>query len=354
MTLTRLLLVTGLALILIGWAVLLPQRPSPSGPHAIGRAELTLRAPDGQLIPTTVWYPTNGLGGAAPVENAPVDARIPAPLILYSPGWGANRSQSSIQLENLASHGFVVVGCDDYASDPAADPDRGVALDLSSDAAMADTIERGGRHVLTQARRLLAALRALEAGQSTLLAGRVDLARVGVLGYSVGGAAALQAALIDTRIVAVINVDGALFGPPATQLGSEAYLLVSSQEAFPSDADLASPDPWSRNYALLSAQDLPRNRRRMERSANYWILLKHADHADLSDTLFTFSRGKMFRTNFERRGMNAAIEAYEVAFFRSALSGDHGPLLRLLGQDNQDMRLISPTAGSAAAANLQE
>jgi hypothetical protein len=37
------------------------------------------------------------------------------------------------------------------------------------------------------------------------------------------------------------------------------------------ESDLASTDPFTRNYALLSAQDLPRNARRMERPDNYWV-----------------------------------------------------------------------------------
>ena len=63
------------------------------------------------------------------------------------------------------------------------------------------------------------------------------------MGYSVGGASAVQAGLLDHRIVAVINIDGALSGPPADQIGPQAYFLLSSREAFPTEAELASPDP---------------------------------------------------------------------------------------------------------------
>ena len=208
-------------------------------------AELVLQDSKGRPIPVTVWYPA-----ARAQANAPLDARTPAPLILYSPGWGQSRTQSRTQLENLASHGFVVVGCDDFAS-PAVTPGRGVTFDLSSDAAMAATIERAGEDVVGQAGRLLEVLRALGAGQSSLLAGRIDLARVGVLGFSIGGASGLTAALMDTRITAVLSVDGGLFGPAATEIGSEAYFLLSSKEAFPSEAELASPDTFTRNYALV-------------------------------------------------------------------------------------------------------
>lgn len=352
MSLTRLIVLLGLvaAVAAAGWLAFVPRRPMPDGPHGVGRSELVLRDPADKPLPVTVWYPAASPAGRSPVEDAPVAVRSPAPLVLYSPGWGGGRTQSSIQAGNLASHGFVVIGSDDYASDPAGDPDRAVSLDLSSDAALAATIERAGRNAIGQARRLIDVLRALDAGQAPLLAGRVDLRRVGALGYSVGGSSVMQAALLEPRIVAVINVDGALFGDPADRLGSHAYLLISSREAFPTPAELASPDPFTRNYALLSAIDVPRNTRRIARPDNYWILVPDADHADLSDALFARSRPKMLRTNIARGAMNAAIGAYEVAFFRSTLLAEPAPLLALLAETSRTVRRISSTSPPNGAA----
>ena len=44
-----------------------------------------------------------------------------------------------------------------------------------------------------------------------------------------------------------------------------------------------------------------------------------------------------------------AMPAMQVAFFRSALLGDDGPLQSLLGRDDQTVRWISPTSPSARA-----
>lgn len=354
MKLAGLLVVAGVALTVAAWAVFMPRRPAPSGPHPVGQIELTLRAPNGQPISATVWYPSKAAQtGAASTESTPLDAGTAAPLILYSPGWGSRRWQSSVLVENLASYGFVVVGCDDYASDPAADPDRGVSLDLSSDAAMAATLERGGRHVETQATRLLDILRALADGQSSFLRGRVDLTRVGVVGYSIGGAAGLQAALTDTRIVAVVNIDGGLFGPPASKIGSAAYFLISSREAFPSKSELASTNPSIRNYALISAADIPRNTLRMEKPGSHWMQLPAADHGDLSDELFTFSRARPFRTNFERRAISAAVVKHTVAFFDGVLRGDTKAMLDLVGR-NDHVLWISSTSTPPGTAKARQ
>ncbi|CAN5851222.1 hypothetical protein BH11PSE3_BH11PSE3_20350 [soil metagenome] len=354
-----LLAAAGMALALflaaVGWFVFIPGKPLPEGPRGVGRLEAALRDRQGRAIPITIWYPTAAAArNAAPLENAPFDATTNTPLILYSPGWAATRRQSSAQTENLASHGFVVVACDDYANDVTTDPDFGAGFDVSSDGAMAASMERAGRHVTTQGDRIVAVLNALAAGQVPMLAGRLDLGRVGVLGLSVGGASGLQAALIDPRIVAVLNLDGGLFGPPATRVGSHAYFLVSSREAFPSQADLSSTDAETRNNALVSVRDLPLNARRMERPGNYWALLETADHGDLSDELFVFSRRTLFRSNSQRRAVHAAIRAYEIAFFQSALGGDPEPLRVLLGQTLQNTRWINATWTPAGAAKARQ
>jgi dienelactone hydrolase len=340
MTLLRFLGLAGLVVVLAGWLVFMPSRPSPTGPQAVGRMDVVLRHSGGRALPVTVWYPEG--------------TRTPSPVILYSPGWGGTREQSSIQVENLASHGFVVVGCDDIASDPATDPDRGQAIDLGSDAALKATIERAGRHVVLQANRVIDVLRALESGQVPALAGRLDLTRIGAMGYSVGGAVAIQAGLMDPRIGAVLNIDGGLFGPTADQIGPQAYFLLSSREAFPTEAESNSPDPAVRNYAYLSSIDIPRNKRRMEQPRNYWAMIEPADHDDLSDGLFARRRSRLFRSNFQRSAMNESIEQLEVAFFRNTLMGNDTALRDLLGKNNQTVRWISSTSPTPGTAKAQQ
>ncbi|MBS0518329.1 MAG: hypothetical protein JSR90_06525 [Proteobacteria bacterium] len=331
---------------LVGWLVFVPRRPLPTGPWAVGRIDVVLRDPEDGPLSLTIWYPASGQAGGSAVEGARFAARVPAPLILYSPGWGGTRTQSSSQTENLASHGFVVVGCDDISSDPATDPDKGSELDFSSDKATAETIDRGGRHALIQARRLLAVLHALETSQIPQLAGRLNLARVGALGYSAGGSAALQAALLDPRIVAVVNLDGALFGATAEQTGSNAYFLLSSDEAFPSAAELTSPDPFTRNYAKFSERDLPLNAERMNQTDNGWVLLQGARHPDLADGLFVMSRHSLFRTNRERHRLDAALRDFEVAFFDSTLLGNPAPLAALRKHPMPPARWVDPHAAA--------
>jgi dienelactone hydrolase len=345
--LLRLSLAIGSALVVTGLLVIalsllfMPRRPSPTGTQAVGRMEVVLRV-NGQALPITLWYPATGSPGRI-IVDAPLHAPAPAPVILYSPGWGGARRQSSIQAENLASHGFVIVGCDDVASGTADDSDDAL-IEMNSDAALKAMIERGDRHVRRQAGRLLDVLRALENGEVSAVAGRLDLARVGALGYSVGGPSVVQASLMDPRIVAVMNIDGALVGAPADQIGPQGYFLLSSHEAFPTDAELGSSDPVVRNNAYLSAVDIPRNKRRIERPGNYWAAVAPADHGDLADSLFSLRTDRLLRPNSLRSAMNQFIEQAEVAYFRHALLGDNRTLATLVGNDTRNVRWISSTS----------
>lgn len=343
MTLLRLVLLAALvaaAAMAAGWYVFVPRWPMPSGPDAIAESNATLKDSNGQPLAVTIWQPRLIKGAA--------------PLILYSPGWGGTRDQSRAQAENLASNGFVVVGVDDYASDRAADPDKGVSFELLTEAQTIESMRRAARHVATQGNRIVEVLAALRDGQLPDLADRVDLGRVGVLGMSIGGPSGLAAATKDPHIVAVYNLDGGLFGLAARRIGVPHYFLMSSREAFPSDAELTSPDAFTRNYAKVSALDISHNGLRMERPHGYWAQIPAAEHDELADGLFRLRRRLPIRTNFERTDMNEAIGRTQVAFFRSALLRDDAPLRALLGRGDQTLRWISPSSPPPSAARARQ
>ena len=338
-------------LVLAAGAILMQRPPPPDGPSAVGRTDLALTAANGGAIPVTVWYPTSGRRGVGAIADAPFETAAPAAVLLYSPGWFGTRTQSATQVANLASHGFVVVACDDLASDPVADPDHGASFDFSSEAATELSIGRAGRHVERQARRLKDILDALAGPDAGLFSGRLNLYRIGVLGYSIGGAAGVQLASMDGRVAAVFNLDGGLFGAAADAPGSAAYFVVSSKEAFLPASDLTSPAPATRNNAIVTARDNERQALMASRPNSYWAAIDSADHADLSDALFTLTRRSVFRSPFERFGVSAALRAYQVAFFRKSLLGEDPPLLRgpRLNQYVRWITRASETPGRASA-----
>jgi hypothetical protein len=165
-----------------------------------------------------VDFPTTHARQGAPVARS---AR-PYPAVLFSPGYSFDREMGTTLVEDLASHGYVVVtmshtyeawevefpggrierGRHDPDNDLTRDPYDALRIRL------ADT-----RFVLDQLAALCAGhnpdaeRRPLPAGLRHCL----DLARIGVFGHSLGGALAAHSIALDTRVTAAVNLDGSMF-----------------------------------------------------------------------------------------------------------------------------------------------
>ncbi|MDJ0866188.1 MAG: hypothetical protein QNK03_08785 [Myxococcota bacterium] len=106
--------------------------PNGLGPYAVGHSIFTpvdasREAPRGRPLRTEVWYPVDpenaagaptfynfeffnlGLLSDVAFEDAPPTGQISFPLIVFSHGSGGTSFQSVFLMEQLASHGFVVV-----------------------------------------------------------------------------------------------------------------------------------------------------------------------------------------------------------------------------------------------------
>jgi len=259
----------GLAVVVAGavaaWALPQPVFPEPSGAYAVGttvvqwtdpdRAETgTSRADDKRTVVVQLWYPARRdaavrrgwyLGRTA--EEARVVARgeaedlgLPSfvldeaaraharstpdapvvadggrfPVVLFSPGLGGVRTQSTAWAEELASRGYVVAALDhpyDSAVVTLADG-RTIRTRVASTGDQAEDNRRAAGWTAVRAADLsfvLTQLGRLDQGEIPgLLAGRLDVRRVAATGHSLGGAAALQAARQDARFAAVIDIDG--------------------------------------------------------------------------------------------------------------------------------------------------
>lgn len=171
------------------------------------------------------------------------------PVIIFNPGWRSSLDAYGTHLRLLAGGGYVVLGVERTASSMAWQGD----LDLSSDAAFADTLDRAD-----------AAARA-EAGEATRLLDELtrkgiegtplDLGRVGLSGHSFGGTVALQAALGDPRFRAAVNIDGWHFAEAAHEVVRGPVLILTDTAERPSSDDLAAADPVRRHEAVLNARN---------------------------------------------------------------------------------------------------
>lgn len=171
------------------------------------------------------------------------------PVILFSPGIGAYSTDYTTLLEDLASHGYVVVAADRPYSTSIVlfrDGRRVRATPAGHPAELAppkDRVKLATRLVgiwsddlSFELNRLAAIDRNDPDGRFT---GRLDLAKVGVFGHSFGGAAAADFCRRDPRCVAGVDIDGRLFGEVAEHGIAKPFLfLLSDHRGEPGSAEI--------------------------------------------------------------------------------------------------------------------
>lgn len=290
--------------------------PAPTGSYPVGRVfqdwtdngRLDPLAPsDGvaRALPVWIWYPAaqaesasradylpGPLVEALDAEAAPLLARTvgrlmthpsrvrshaldaPAvahgrfPVLLMRPMRGGLAAQYADIAEDLASHGYIVVGADIpyttrvamYAdgrvvrrtaagAPPELEPGRvdARAPGLPNDRFLPvlDVLTDDGKFLLDRLERLNA--------ENAHFAGRLDLDSVGVFGHSVGGTAALELCAVEPRCRAAVDIDGYIMGTVVeTGLAKPFLFLASDRPLFRRPAtdlredERAFLDAWAR------------------------------------------------------------------------------------------------------------
>ena len=354
-----------------------PERPfaPPTGPHAIGtedamwvdssRVEPFTRDPnDRRRMMVQIWYPAvaapdaepapyfqridefaagSPVRRAAPVRtNAVVGAPVLAgrerfPVLLYNHGGGWTRFSGTFTIEHLVSHGYVVVSVghpgfnmtaqfpdgSKYALDTLALPQPVAGADLLATALAGwDHLER---HVfpawVADARFALDRIEQIDRTPDHPLAGRLDLDRIGALGWSFGGATAIHLSHVDPRVKAAVDQDGQLFGSVATEGTARPVMLFHSD---PPPAP--SGDNARAAMEELMARVQATTRTMLSRSTGDWydLPISGSTHGHYSD-LTLFGMGGAMK--LEARRGHGIINAYTLAFCDRYLKGRPSPLL---------------------------
>lgn len=197
------------------------------------------------------------------LRNAPVAAGQRYPVLLFSPGAGFAVDAYAGMAEDLASHGYIVVGINHpLMSGPVAFPDGRVVPDYP--VLDMDTLPGLARMMADDQRFVLTWLQQHRDDRSLPFAANMDLSRVGAYGHSVGGSAALQAQRADARIKAAVNMDGTVWGELSTPWTKPWMILHAERDLDGSYALFAAnPLPGSSLVAVPSTghhdfSDLPR------------------------------------------------------------------------------------------------
>lgn len=229
---------------------LLAQAPAASGPSEVGRADYhwTDRS-RGREIGVHLWYP------------APSGPQ-PAPVVLFSPGNGTPVSSYTAKLNDLASHGYLVVAPDYPGEMARCTPRAGAPYDEIVETGMRCLRERADI-VAADIRFVIGEIETLNhtRGGSPDLEGRFDMTRLAAIGHSLGGFASARACQLDARIAACVNedggtADGVFLRFPGAAPAKQPFLYVEASVPAPTDQQLAANGStradWNARLARLT------------------------------------------------------------------------------------------------------
>jgi len=388
------------------------EAPAPTGSYAVGRRFIVwtdsarpdpVDATRARELPVWIWYPAAPVSGAVPqpvlpaawqarrietltaklgpevaraAASLPVHARADAPLaagtsrfpiLLFTPGLGWLPSDYSVLLEELASHGYVVVGLASpgFADVVRFDDGREVARTLG----IGEKIGSDQAIVHADAAFVLGRVRALVEEPHGFLHGRVDLARVGTFGHSLGGTTALMLAARDPAVRAAVNIDGDPMGDVVAITPRQPLLLLSSESPTIAEA----PPGGSAEHMTLVREGLERSEQRrtndwLRISADareaYRVRLLGTHHLNFEDAALASSWLSTPKERWMRVGPIDGAHGLAVtsevvrAFFDAALGeGDAGRSLGALAGRVPEIRLesaresSSPISRAGASAN---
>ncbi len=195
--------------------------PAAPGTQGTGRAQYlpadwrVALEQDRGLVGTQLFQNLAAVRVHAVAGAAVSDAQHQFPVLVFIPGYGNVVPYYTTLAEDLASHGYVVVGINPTYTTTIVFPDgrvtrrspAGTIPETSGSAAINATGDRLVGVWAADARFVLDRLTQLNAEAGGPFVGRLDLSRIGLFGHSLGGAAALEACRLDSRCKAAVDME---------------------------------------------------------------------------------------------------------------------------------------------------
>lgn len=259
------------------------------------------------------------------------DARATYPVLIFSPGNSVPRSIYTVQMEELASHGYVVAGIDHpYSVAVVAFPDGQVVLQPDVRENQPSFEERAATRA-ADIRFVIDRLSQLAAGDTDRrFAGRLDLGKIGVFGHSLGGVASVIVCAADQRVKAVVNLDGGTGEiEDNIERGATRPLMLLVKEhpaaAAVTDAQLASWGMSRKQYDELMSKNADRRTSTLKKLSfpAYRVSIRRAEHMNFSDARLLENDNK----GIDARRALQIVNAYTLAFFDQYLENENSLLL---------------------------
>lgn len=246
------------------------------------------------------------------------------PVIIFSHGYMVFGSQNTIQMEELASNGYVVFSISHtYEAAVSIFPNEEYISYASS---QIDNFNNELQNILEQTSDykvllekaqvpyksairwsedisfIVDQVEKLNNGEiASIFKEKLDTANIGTFGHSFGGAASGQAAIMDKRIKTFINMDGMSFGDSVNKKIEQPFMVLTNEET--KNSILASYHPEQVN-AL-------------------YVTIKGAEHFNFTDFswLFPVLKYNKMLGSINAKTQEKIINDYVLAFFNKQLKG---------------------------------
>lgn len=307
-----------------------PTQPDAQGPKSPYRDPRT-------LLPRSAhhrWVQTNSIRNAPPLEQAGG-----WPIVFFSPSSGGHRTQNTFLCEELASHGYVVVGVDHpYSSSRVAFPEGTVIYSLPTDwlqigtqASWKASLPVVEETLQTRAADVLSAWRELEKDRSL----PIDFQKAAVIGHSFGGAVAAELCRKDRRFQTGANLDGWMFAAVQKEGVAPNFLFAIEDDVLWGRNEGPFTDDYSGNARRGTKDYHDTIRRSLRRFGGYlWRPpgARHGDFADLSlYTRWPFP-GQQWGNEARVRRLHGQTREIVLALMNRHLKGLAAPILDGLAQ----------------------
>lgn len=290
--------------------------PKPTGPYSVGRTLFDWKDPKRddpyssaigkhRELMVWLWYPATVAPQSKPagyipsawaselpwrpvtipsrirvhaVEDAPIaDGQQAYPVLVFSTGFGNLPSDYTSLIEDIVSHGYVVLGITSTYSAPVVRfPDGRLAHYLAAASfprGPSQAIRSAGNRMVkvwaADVRFAVDRLTQMNSDMKSRFHGRLDLSRLGLFGQSFGGAAAAEACSMDSRCKAAVDIDGNLFGDVLNEETKRPILFVLS--------DWTLHPPWlQKTLASVSVKRFQQEQARLKQQMQ--DLCQESDH----------------------------------------------------------------------------
>ncbi|MBK9924498.1 MAG: carboxylic ester hydrolase [Anaerolineales bacterium] len=296
-----------------------PAKTDPSAPHTYYLQHPEVLAATLRILhlPTFLfehfkYVPTHAILSAPLAED-----KASYPVLIFLSGRGGYRQSNTFQIEELVSHGYIVVGIDQpYAASGVVFPDGRL---IAMDSRMYNPKNVGHDPFTDLAVPFLAQDVTFTLDQLTLLdktdsgdilSGRMDLQHVGIFGVSLGGIVTGEACRLDSRLQACLVMD-AFMSASVVQAGLQQPAMWISR-----DAQTMELEGWAESD-IDETQSTMRAVYATLPGPGYLVLIPGLFHPDFTDApLFSplaSQMGLSGRIPAERA--HHIINVYSLAFF---------------------------------------